>query len=91
MSAEPIIVIVAFISDYFFGKNAFTNWFGWWLFLSVVICMPAHIYSYILKHTLGKDKFAEQYSNPNEWLVTHKTFLYAIYYTFFLYFWWKWL
>ncbi len=84
MVAYILLAVIAVVLDYFFGKNAFTSWFGWYLFLSVVICMPAHMYSYILQLTLGSEEFAKKYPNPEEYLASHKTFLFAIFYSLFL-------
>lgn len=89
--AEPILIVAAFILDYFVGKNFFTLWLGWWLFLNVIVCFPAHIYSYMLLHTLGPKEFSERYKCADEWILSHRTFVFSLYYSLFLYFWWKWL
>ncbi|QQG45959.1 MAG: hypothetical protein HYY55_03185 [Candidatus Niyogibacteria bacterium] len=88
---EPIMLVSAFLFDYFVGKNGFTMWMGWWFFLYVLLSFPWHIYGNILIHLRGDEYCKKHYQDLIEWRHSHRTFVYLIYYALFLYFWWKWI
>lgn len=88
---EPIMIVCAFLFDYFVGRSGFTMWMGWWFFLYVLLSVPWHIYGNILVQLHGEEYCKEHYPNLIEWRHSHRTFVYFIYYAIFLYFWWRWI
>lgn len=86
---EPLLVLVAVLLNWLIGENAFTLWFGWWLFVFVLVGVVPIMYGALLNITYGRKYCKEKYPEVVERLESHRTFVLSLCYSFFLYYWYQ--